>query len=763
MEILYLWIDKYKNIEKKGFNFSNKFMFSFCEESKSLSVELKKRVTPNDFFCKYKDENFGRIANVTAIVGENGSGKSALLEFIKYKISALLNQDKVELLLEENDFLKDIGKLVLITGDSQNNDDIVTIYCENIENINTIGFDDLNIKVKFHLTAEILNTDYRFLFYSSIFDAKIHEKPPKNVIDISTNNLAEYAVGYRRDEIKRQLLFVCSDLADELPIQFPESVKCQMNYKFEYTVNLPPIPKSHDEFESLMVDLYRARFQSVERIHGNLLNEKGIDIYIPSKRIGVECYYVRKSRDIEFVDFQNKIVDGIEGLVSYLKGNLIYKDNLEYRFIIATTTQRNIVLEKYVENLVNKINRTNIKIEIIYWKDIVNFMNQETDILIKYYKEWSKFKRETFDPFDYTPKDNSVKSFLINSEDERSLCETPIEKIVYDVCTAYFLIFYRRNEKKFTKSNSQYSCFFENMNMSKNSRINGIIEFFKIVANKDNKFKSVEEKSDYEKLTKFINQFKILYEKEVITLDYNKSSFYKRIEMIDKTREIEFTINFDKGIKSDYCEFIGEIYKNLSVVQGESFDFIYFDWYDMSSGQKAMINLFARFYSTIHNFDDNSNLIVLIDEGESYFHPGWQRLYFNMLLNILPQIYKKQNIQIILTTNSPFLVSDIPNNNIIFLKRNKDGTVSIEESFDKLTFGANIYELLAESFFMHNEFTGEFSKEKIQQVVDFIISESKDDSGNIMNNELARFIIDIIGEPVIKDSLLDALKEKEDD
>jgi energy-coupling factor transporter ATP-binding protein EcfA2 len=70
MELVYLWIEKYKNIENQGFNFSPRFECEFKDGV--LTIDEK------EDYVSIFPENI----NVTAIVGENGSGKTTLFEII---------------------------------------------------------------------------------------------------------------------------------------------------------------------------------------------------------------------------------------------------------------------------------------------------------------------------------------------------------------------------------------------------------------------------------------------------------------------------------------------------------------------------------------------------------------------------------------------------------------------------------------------------------------------------------------------------------
>ena len=82
-------------------------------------------------------------------------------------------------------------------------------------------------------------------------------------------------------------------------------------------------------------------------------------------------------------------------------------------------------------------------------------------------------------------------------------------------------------------------------------------------------------------------------------------------------------------------------------------------------------------------------------------------------------MFPKKDIQILVTSHSPFIVSDLPNENVIFLtKEENKGNCVVKNSLNdmKKTFGANIHTLLSDSFFMES-LMGEFAKSKIDGVI----------------------------------------------
>ena len=113
-----------------------------------------------------------------------------------------------------------------------------------------------------------------------------------------------------------------------------------------------------------------------------------------------------------------------------------------------------------------------------------------------------------------------------------------------------------------------------------------------------------------------------------------------------------------------------------------------------------------------------------------------------------------KNYHFIFTSHSPFLLSDLPKENIIFLEKGKQ-VYPFKDG--KQTFGANIHTLLSHGFFMKDGLMGEFAKSKIDDVIKYLNNDKKN---TITTDKDAQNIINIIGEPIIKRELQRMLKNK---
>ncbi len=192
----------------------------------------------------------------------------------------------------------------------------------------------------------------------------------------------------------------------------------------------------------------------------------------------------------------------------------------------------------------------------------------------------------------------------------------------------------------------------------------------------------------------------------------------------------------------------------------------------LSSGEESMIKMYSRFYSIFSDIDNdefikinkkNKSILILMDEPEIYLHPEWQVKLISNLIEYFNEIYKGYNVQLIITSNTPFLISDLPSDNVILLEKvklmdSKNFQVKICENTLSKTFGQNIHTLLKKSFFMETTF-GEFSRKKIKEVIEVLNSNEKMTENK--RNDIEK-IINILGEPLIKNKLLEMFNSKLD-
>lgn len=156
--------------------------------------------------------------------------------------------------------------------------------------------------------------------------------------------------------------------------------------------------------------------------------------------------------------------------------------------------------------------------------------------------------------------------------------------------------------------------------------------------------------------------------------------------------------------------------------------------------------------------------MIFIDEGELYYHPEWQRTFIKTLLDVIGDVAKRDEsimFQIVVTSNSPFIISDIPKNNILFLSEDN-------QKFES-TFGLNIHTLLMNNFFMDGTI-GEYARIKIKEISEEITKLDSEENYSLDLESDRKLLMDIqervnlVGEPLIRRQLqkrLDSIKKKE--
>lgn len=226
---------------------------------------------------------------------------------------------------------------------------------------------------------------------------------------------------------------------------------------------------------------------------------------------------------------------------------------------------------------------------------------------------------------------------------------------------------------------------------------------------------------------------------------------------------------------SEYCEIIGIKEKGMKVpkrmsylppsifhpeihltkkLNGESFTLD-----QLSSGERQLFFTLSTLVYHILNLRSiptngtrvrYGNVCIVMDEVEICFHPDYQRTFIKRFLNTIKsmQLNHKFGIHVIITTHSPFLLSDIPIDNILSLEDGKPKKINLRN-----TFCANVYDLLNNPFFM-NQFIGDFASDKLDDLIEEV---NKDGYFNKMTYDKLYARVEMIGDDFIHDQLMDQL------
>jgi hypothetical protein bfra3_06227 len=146
---------------------------------------------------------------------------------------------------------------------------------------------------------------------------------------------------------------------------------------------------------------------------------------------------------------------------------------------------------------------------------------------------------------------------------------------------------------------------------------------------------------------------------------------------------------------------------------------------------------------------------IVLDEVELCFHPEYQRTFIFDFLRIVSLLgfQDRCSLNILITTHSPFILSDVPSTNILYLK---DGHPEDKSSLIN-PFAANVNDILRQSFFLENGFIGKFAQRKIKRLVTFL--STNDEKRNDYNMDLAPALIEKVGDPLLKRTLYKMLDE----
>ena len=201
---------------------------------------------------------------------------------------------------------------------------------------------------------------------------------------------------------------------------------------------------------------------------------------------------------------------------------------------------------------------------------------------------------------------------------------------------------------------------------------------------------------EYEEIQKILENCGINFidEKTFNLLKENEGNFIK-IEELEK-------LFGDKYLELLFYKMVDELDFDFKAENDATY-------HSLSHGEKTIYSFFVN----LINYNKEEFIFVL-DEPDNTLHPNWQKKFINEMIKIVGKMKKK--VHFIINSHSPFILSDLPKENIIFLEKGKQ-VYPFEDG--KQTFGANIHTLLSHGFFMKDGLIGEFAKDKIKSIINY--------------------------------------------
>lgn len=180
----------------------------------------------------------------------------------------------------------------------------------------------------------------------------------------------------------------------------------------------------------------------------------------------------------------------------------------------------------------------------------------------------------------------------------------------------------------------------------------------------------------------------------------------------------------------------------------------------LSSGETQRLNSVGSTIYHLRNLDDKVSgaaniqyrkVMIVFEEVELYFHPDYQRTYLSFLLNQIKQTNFKHltHISMMLVTHSPFVLSDVLPSQLCCLS---EGIQKRNVVFE--TFGANIYELLRNPFFLKEKgVIGGYAQQVINEIVEDLGNARRGDIHHTDKSILLQRI-KLIDEPLMRNALI---------
>lgn len=648
--------------------------------------------------------------NISAVVGKNGSGKSTLFELLFYLMSVIAT-DKSNLLNRILPYSQ-----LLIDKSKQLEEDYFSLS-KIIGHIDGKKLDDYKIDSEELKTLGYNAVSAYFITLIKKHELQIDIKASNSEIDNAIKIWAE--IGFQKQQ---------QDKLVEIEKVKEGKIRSELNLSLIYQIG-----NEIFEIEYIQGKFSHYEFQSAKKLHKNSLEEFNISDLFYSIAINYSHHALNSNTIGNWI---NQLFHKNDAYITPVVINPMREEgNFNINHELSLSKER--LMSNIIFNLVN---------------------NKEFKLLDKYKISKFIFTPKSFVsyPMNYGAeiiKDSTLNSLLIE--------ELAINKFTEHIDYWDFAIAYL--DKKLKRISENYS-FLIYSNKDKDIE-DPLLDFIR----KDNTHitKKVRQTLNFLKSTQSVQNRNFWKAPEDVTRielsteDYLKwlQSFELQLNELKPSDLIEFALPGFFNVDFEFTSDSGKIIEFGKLSSGEqqmilNTNAILYHLYNLQSvHSKVKVNPDAT-VSRIKYKDVN----IVLDEIELYYHPEMQRQLVKSVIDSFENIKAKgengiSSINVCFLTHSPFILSDIPRENVLRLSQdsNELGETSTE------TLGANIYDLLEDTFFMKEGFIGSYAMTVIGKILNYIdTQEYNNDEQNKMIN-----LAELISDELINAKLMELLEEKE--
>ena len=195
--------------------------------------------------------------------------------------------------------------------------------------------------------------------------------------------------------------------------------------------------------------------------------------------------------------------------------------------------------------------------------------------------------------------------------------------------------------------------------------------------------------------TPFINREDL----KILISNFKNSEEYGYFQGNSYKIEVSSSSLKNKDINFNFIELLMVEFSELFSVQFEN----------LSDGEIVYFNTFSSIFMEIRRASkDGNDCVLVLDEPDLNLHPEWCRRFIDDCITLVNN-YSDVNVQFIIATHSPYMISDVPKENVFSLEV-KEKMVEIKRA--EKTFAANIIDILSDTFFLDYSI-GEFARKKL--------------------------------------------------